>query len=160
MKSYIVIGLGRFGTEVARRLCQLGCEVLAVDTSDELVQAISNDVTNAVVADARDSGNKPLWRLLCAPRLPTITATAQPRVDTHGADARAAVAAVLSGLRAGICRALASVSLLMRQGLPQHQLRARGLRQRRRRGLFGPTTSLCTMATEGTGQAQDISLIY
>lgn len=56
MKSYIVIGLGRFGTEVARRLCQLGCEVLAVDTSDELVQAISNDVTNAVVADARDKG--------------------------------------------------------------------------------------------------------
>ena len=56
MKSYIVIGLGRFGTEVARRLCQLGCEVLAVDTSDELVQAVSNDVTNAVVADARDKG--------------------------------------------------------------------------------------------------------
>ena len=56
MKSYIVIGLGRFGSEVARRLCQLGCEVLAVDTSAELVQAISSDVTHAVVADGKDLG--------------------------------------------------------------------------------------------------------
>lgn len=56
MKSYIVIGLGRFGSEAARRLCQLGCEVLAVDTSSELVQTVSNDVTHAVVADGRDKG--------------------------------------------------------------------------------------------------------
>ena len=54
MKSYLVIGLGRFGAEVSRRLCELGCEVLAVDNSSELVQHISNDVTHAVVADARD----------------------------------------------------------------------------------------------------------
>lgn len=54
MKSYVVIGLGRFGSEVARRLCELGCEVLAVDTHSDLVQQISNDVTHAVVADARD----------------------------------------------------------------------------------------------------------
>lgn len=54
MKSCIVVGLGRFGSEVARRLCQLGCEVLAVDNSNELVQQISTDVTQAVVADARD----------------------------------------------------------------------------------------------------------
>ena len=54
MKSYIVIGLGRFGTEVAIRLCQLGCEVLAVDRENDPVQQISSDVTHAVVADARD----------------------------------------------------------------------------------------------------------
>ena len=54
MRSYMVIGLGRFGTEVARQLCALGCEVLAVDTSAELVQQVSNDVTHAAVADARD----------------------------------------------------------------------------------------------------------
>ena len=56
MKSYIVIGLGRFGSEVARRLCELGCEVLAIDSRSELVQQISPDVTQAVVADARDKG--------------------------------------------------------------------------------------------------------
>lgn len=54
MKSYIVIGLGRFGSEVACRLHELGCEVLAVDTNGESVQHISNEVTHAVVADARD----------------------------------------------------------------------------------------------------------
>ena len=54
MKSYIVIGLGRFGAEVSRRLCELGCEVLAVDSREDLVQHISADVTHAVVADARD----------------------------------------------------------------------------------------------------------
>ena len=54
MQSYAVIGLGRFGMEVARRLCELGCEVLAIDTSSDLVQQISTRVTQAVVADARD----------------------------------------------------------------------------------------------------------
>lgn len=54
MKSYIVIGMGRFGSEVARRLCELGCEVLAMDNNSELVQQISGDVTQAVVGDARD----------------------------------------------------------------------------------------------------------
>ena len=54
MKSYVVIGLGRFGTETARKLCELGCEVLAIDSHNDLVQQISTDVTQAVVADARD----------------------------------------------------------------------------------------------------------
>jgi Trk K+ transport system NAD-binding subunit len=31
MKSYIVIGLGRFGSQAAKRLCELDCEVLAID---------------------------------------------------------------------------------------------------------------------------------
>ena len=54
MKSYIVIGLGKFGTRAAKRLCELGCEVLALDRKSELVQPISNLVTQAVVGDARD----------------------------------------------------------------------------------------------------------
>ena len=54
MKSYIVIGLGRFGSQAAKRLYELGCEVLAIDRNSELVQPISNQVTQAVVADARD----------------------------------------------------------------------------------------------------------
>ena len=54
MKSYLVIGLGRFGSQVARELCKLGCEVLAMDVSSELVAQISNNVTHAVVGDAQD----------------------------------------------------------------------------------------------------------
>ena len=54
MQSYIVVGLGRFGSEVARQLYRLGCEVLVIDTDAELVQQFSNEVTHAVVGDARD----------------------------------------------------------------------------------------------------------
>ena len=55
MKSFVVIGLGLFGSGVARQLCTLGAEVLAIDINSELVQQISADVTSAVVADARDA---------------------------------------------------------------------------------------------------------
>ena len=54
MKSYVVVGMGRFGTEVAKQLFSLGCEVLAIDNGTDVIQQISNDVTHAVVADARD----------------------------------------------------------------------------------------------------------
>ena len=54
MKSFVIVGLGRFGTQAATRLYQEGCEVLAIDSKNELIQQISDDVTQAVVADARD----------------------------------------------------------------------------------------------------------
>jgi trk system potassium uptake protein TrkA len=54
MKSFVVIGLGRFGTEAALSLCRQGCEVLVLDSSSELVQSLSDRVTQAVVGDARD----------------------------------------------------------------------------------------------------------
>ena len=56
MKSFVVIGLGRFGSEVALRLHESGNEVLVVDNNSDLVQGISNHVTHAVVGDARDMG--------------------------------------------------------------------------------------------------------
>ena len=54
MKSYIVVGLGRFGSEVARQLYKCGCEVLALDVKSELVQQIAPDVTHAAVGDCQD----------------------------------------------------------------------------------------------------------
>lgn len=54
MKSYLVIGLGRFGSEVARKLCGQGCEVLAMDVCSDLVQQLADDVTHAVVGDGQD----------------------------------------------------------------------------------------------------------
>ena len=56
MKSYIVIGLGRFGSEVAMQLYSYGCEVLAMDCNEDKVNQISNRVTHAVVGDAQDKG--------------------------------------------------------------------------------------------------------
>ena len=54
MKSYLVIGLGRFGAEMALQLSSLGCEVLAIDVRAELVQQVASYVTQAVVADGQD----------------------------------------------------------------------------------------------------------
>lgn len=54
MKSYIVIGLGRFGAEIAAKLYECGEEVLAIDTNEGLVDKIADQVTKAVAADARD----------------------------------------------------------------------------------------------------------
>ena len=54
MKSYIIIGLGRFGQTLARQLCTLGAEVLALDKRSDLVQQVAEDVTHAVVGDGQD----------------------------------------------------------------------------------------------------------
>ena len=45
MKTYVVIGLGRFGTAVATELCRLGHEVLAIDGSEDRIQNIADQVT-------------------------------------------------------------------------------------------------------------------
>ncbi len=54
MKTFLVIGLGRFGNAVAAELCALGNEVLGIDTKAERVQAAANCITHAITADARD----------------------------------------------------------------------------------------------------------
>ena len=54
MKSYVVIGLGRFGTELALRLFACGEEVMVIDTSEAMIDKIADRVTRAVAADARD----------------------------------------------------------------------------------------------------------
>lgn len=54
MKSYIVIGLGRFGSQLAAKLYECGEEVMAIDTDENIVDKIADHVTRAVAADARD----------------------------------------------------------------------------------------------------------
>ena len=54
MKTYLVIGLGLFGAEVAVKLCEQGCEVLAMDIRSDLVQQVADHVTHAVVGDGQD----------------------------------------------------------------------------------------------------------
>ncbi len=50
-RQIAVIGLGRFGFNLAVTLEELGCEVLAVDKQMEAVQEIAGKVTHAVQAD-------------------------------------------------------------------------------------------------------------
>ena len=51
-KSFIVIGLGRFGSSVARSLANLNCDILAMDISEDCVTEISRDIEHCVIADS------------------------------------------------------------------------------------------------------------
>jgi trk system potassium uptake protein TrkA len=53
-EQVLVIGLGRFGSALARELERLGHEVLAIDNSEEAVNDIAPDVTHALQLDAAD----------------------------------------------------------------------------------------------------------
>lgn len=53
-RQFVVLGLGRFGSSVARTLSQMGFEVLGIDIDAERVQDISDEVTHAVQADCTD----------------------------------------------------------------------------------------------------------
>lgn len=52
--SVVVIGLGRFGSGVARALAELGHDVLAIDTNAEAVQEHAGALGHVVQADATD----------------------------------------------------------------------------------------------------------
>ena len=54
MKQFAVIGLGRFGSSVARKLSEKGHQVLAIDKDGEKVQDASSYVTQSVELDAGD----------------------------------------------------------------------------------------------------------
>ena len=53
-KQYAVIGLGRFGSSVAKSLYELKHDVLAIDSDEERIQENMNNVTHAVQADSTD----------------------------------------------------------------------------------------------------------
>lgn len=53
-KSYVVFGLGRYGYAVAKELVNNGADVLAIDSSEELVNAVSVDIPFCKCADATD----------------------------------------------------------------------------------------------------------
>ncbi|MFZ3063690.1 MAG: TrkA family potassium uptake protein [Nitrospirota bacterium] len=48
MKQYAILGLGRFGFKVAKTLAEKGCEVLAVDTEKDKIDAIRDYVSHAI----------------------------------------------------------------------------------------------------------------
>ena len=53
-EQVMVIGLGRFGSALARELERLGHEVMAVDRNEQRVNDIAPDVTHALQLDAAD----------------------------------------------------------------------------------------------------------
>jgi trk system potassium uptake protein TrkA len=54
MARFVVIGLGKFGGHVARRLYEKGHEVIGIDSDKERVQDLRDETTQAIVADSGD----------------------------------------------------------------------------------------------------------
>lgn len=51
MKSFLVIGMGRFGAKLAMRLSELGNDVMIIDTDEERIQALSSTALDAQIGD-------------------------------------------------------------------------------------------------------------
>lgn len=54
MNDFLIIGMGRFGSSVARELYKMKNDVLVIDEQEERISGIANHVTNAIVGDAKD----------------------------------------------------------------------------------------------------------
>lgn len=54
VQKFAVIGLGMFGSSIARKLSAKGAEVIAIDSDDDKVESIKNDVAYAVTLDSTD----------------------------------------------------------------------------------------------------------
>lgn len=55
--KFLVIGLGSFGSHVAKTLYEKGNEVLAVDTDEKRIEEIKTSVSRAVIMDAANKEN-------------------------------------------------------------------------------------------------------
>ena len=53
-RSFLIVGLGRFGKHMAKTLTQQGNEVLAIDINEDRVNASLKYVTDAQIGDATD----------------------------------------------------------------------------------------------------------
>lgn len=49
-----IIGLGKFGARIATRLAEKGVDVIAIDSSEDVVERIKDKVTHAVCLDVTD----------------------------------------------------------------------------------------------------------
>jgi trk system potassium uptake protein TrkA len=54
MERYAVIGLGRFGRRLAQLLTESGTEVIGVDRSREVIEAVGDKITRAVCLNCTD----------------------------------------------------------------------------------------------------------
>lgn len=55
-RSFAVVGLGTFGSTVARELARFDNDVIGIDIDEKLVSAHAQDLTQALILDAREDG--------------------------------------------------------------------------------------------------------
>jgi len=53
-KRFVMLGMGSFGTALARKLASNGCQVIGVDSRKDRLEGVKNDIHECVVGDATD----------------------------------------------------------------------------------------------------------
>ncbi|MBR5515119.1 MAG: TrkA family potassium uptake protein [Clostridia bacterium] len=56
MKSFLVIGMGRFGINLARKLMELGNEVMVVDHNSSKIEELASEFTDSYIGDCTHEG--------------------------------------------------------------------------------------------------------
>lgn len=83
MKTVLIIGAGQFGIHIAKRMAQLRCEIMAVDSDEGRINAILPFVTNAQIGN---STNADFMRSLGIPDydvcIVTISSSFQDSLET------------------------------------------------------------------------------
>ncbi len=51
-KSFVIIGLGRFGSVVAKSLDKMNCDLVAIDINEEAVNNVAKQIPHVVIADS------------------------------------------------------------------------------------------------------------
>lgn len=103
MPKVAVIGLGRFGTALSRRLAAAGAEVLAIDRDGRLVDEIKDEVDVAVRLDSTDR------QALLAQEVDKVDAAAVAIGENFEASLLTTVLLKQFGVERVICRAQTSV---------------------------------------------------
>ncbi len=52
MKSVLIIGVGKFGSHIAKRMSEMNCEVMAIDINESRINEIMPYVTDAQIGDS------------------------------------------------------------------------------------------------------------
>ncbi len=53
-RRFVMLGMGSFGTALARRLATNGCQVIGVDSRRDRLEAVKNEIHECVIGDATD----------------------------------------------------------------------------------------------------------
>jgi len=53
-RTYAVFGLGNFGMEICKTLSEMGCDIIAVDEEQKLINKVKDNVAHALLLDSAD----------------------------------------------------------------------------------------------------------
>ena len=97
--KFAVIGVGRYGSTIAKRLAEKGAQVFAFDPNEEKIESIKDEVAFAVTMDATD------LRALRAQNLSEMDAVVVAIGENFEATILTAVHLIDLGVKRVICRA-------------------------------------------------------